>query len=310
MARMNIDLEKLGEIGQEDLDDKQTRKRLYQYLYQLSEQLKYWQYHVEEENLSAALVEKIEETVKEMVTKTTSVTDDGIRVTDKDGEESFSVSQAGDVIAGTVTTGSLTVGGQDLGTVIGNILAGRIIVSETQPEGRNVIWLEPQTQGSGTAPAVSYTRQGTGTNTYINAASNTAQLTFIRDGDEAARGTDVDYGIRIRIRSLTACYLNSVTVTLTGEDVNGDPQTITILNDTEAKYIGAGDYLSIDTTGTPAEDLTNITYGNSITAEAVLVFGGTAKARWICGETFTLECTGETASGTEEVRTCAVHYIG
>lgn len=49
---MNIDLDKIGKLTEADLEDKQTLKRLAQYVYQLTEQLKYWQYNLEAENFS------------------------------------------------------------------------------------------------------------------------------------------------------------------------------------------------------------------------------------------------------------------
>ena len=112
---MNIDLDRLGKIGQEDLKDEKTQKRIFQYLYQLCEQLKYWQYHMEEENMTEELREKIEKAADpDVKTMSTSVTDEGIEVRDKDGNVVPTIGETGDITAGSVTTltwlfGSLSV---------------------------------------------------------------------------------------------------------------------------------------------------------------------------------------------------------
>ena len=59
MADMRIDLKKLGEIGQ-NLEDKDALKKIYSYLYQLSEQLRYFQNHIEPENLTQKANEEYE----------------------------------------------------------------------------------------------------------------------------------------------------------------------------------------------------------------------------------------------------------
>ena len=50
--KLNLDFSKLNAIGEDSLDEAKQRKRIVQYLYQLTEQLRYWQYHLEEENFS------------------------------------------------------------------------------------------------------------------------------------------------------------------------------------------------------------------------------------------------------------------
>ncbi len=63
MADMRIDLKKLGEIG-EHLEDKDALRKIHSYLYQLAEQLRYFQNHIEPENLTQKANEEYELLIK------------------------------------------------------------------------------------------------------------------------------------------------------------------------------------------------------------------------------------------------------
>lgn len=54
---LNLDLNRLGQINEADIDEEKERKRIVNYLYQLTEQLRYWQYNLEEENFAPELRE-------------------------------------------------------------------------------------------------------------------------------------------------------------------------------------------------------------------------------------------------------------
>ena len=56
---LKLDLSRLGQITEEKLDEEKERKRIVQFLYQLTEQLRYWQYNLDEENLSKELQENL-----------------------------------------------------------------------------------------------------------------------------------------------------------------------------------------------------------------------------------------------------------
>lgn len=313
MAQMNIDLTRLEKIGAEDLDDAKTRKRLLQYLYQLSEQLKYWQYHVEEENLTPALQQKIAAGEREDVeTKTAAVNDDGIQVKDKDGNITAELSQNGDLVVKSVTTGSLTVGGKELGTILEALKGAQIVVSETQPSGHGIIWVEPQAQSSGTQAATTVEYRATGEGQAMG-RENTATLTFARTGNEAAVGNRCTYGIRFRARNAKGnAYLDTVTVTATGKDANNADQTVTIVSrEGIGQYVGSGDMVTVDTLGEPSGELANITHGGSISVTVTLGFSGSG-ARFVNSEVFTLKCAGVDEGGQPgpaEVRLCNVKYI-
>ncbi len=301
MAQMNIDLERLGSIGQEDLSDRKVQKRLYQYLYQLSEQLKYWQYHLEEENLAPELAEKIEEAAGD---------DDGegIEVTDQDGNPTMTVGENGDIVCNSVTTNTLTVGGQDIGTLINAIIDKRIIISETQPDETGVIWVQPGPSQSGTASTVDYTATGTGQS--MNHETDTVTMTFDRSGSEPAGGTDCTYGIYFRVYNINnSGFLDNITVTATGTDGNGDSQTVTVYSAHPGQYVGTGSVVTINTLASPSAELVNITHGSTISVSVTLGFAYTGN-RFVMREAFTLRCTGEeTEPQDHEVRACTVHYI-
>ena len=309
---MNIDLDRLGKIGQDDLKDEKTQKRIFQYLYQLCEQLKYWQYHMEEENMTEELREKIEKAADpDVKTMSTSVTDEGIEVRDKDGNVVLTIGETGDITAGSVTTGDLTVGGQGLGSVLEAFLGQKIIVSETQPDAHGVIWVQPQTAGSGTAQEVRY--KVTGAYAQITGANPPAiPFTFTREGSDAARGLTCKYGIRFRVRNegmgRAGGYLNHVKVQVTGEDANGNEQTVTILDEDRADYAGARGYFTVDTLETGSGWLDNVTYGGTATVNITMAFSDSG-TRTIPAEEYILAAEGDGGGQQAEVRDCAVKYI-
>ncbi len=307
MAQMNIDLDRLGKISQDDLTDSKTLKKIVQYLYQLSEQLKYWQYNLEEENLTPDLQRKLAKASGTSVsTASTEVTDEGIDVTDQTGRTSLVIGENGDITARSVTTQALTVGGSDLGTLMEALLGSRIIVSETQPDAAGVVWIQPA-QGSGTASRAEYTVEGNG-EACNGAAPNAVTFTFDRVGTEPAVGSTCTYGIKFRVQWLTGKgYVDLVKVEVTGTDENGNSQTVTILNVDPDEYVATYGYFTVDTLEEPSAALTNVTFGNSVSVKVTLRFsaGGT---REFAAETFRLVATGDNG-GTAEVRACTVNYI-
>lgn len=52
MANINLDWDGLNRISAESLDDRQERKKILNFLYQLTEQLRYWQNHLELDNMT------------------------------------------------------------------------------------------------------------------------------------------------------------------------------------------------------------------------------------------------------------------
>lgn len=312
MAQMNIDLDRLGKIGQEDLKDEKTQKRIFQYLYQLCEQLKYWQYHMEEENMTEELREKIEKAADpDVKTMSTSVTDEGIEVRDKDGNVVLTIGETGDITARSVTAEDLMVGGQGLGSVLEAFLGQKIIVSETQPDAHGVIWVQPQTAGSGTAVEVRY--KVTGAYAQITGANPPAiPFTFTREGSDAARGLTCRYGIRFRVMNegmgRAGGYLNHVKVQVTGEDANGNEQTVTILDEDRADYAGARGYFTVDTLETGSGWLDNVTYGSTAVVSITMAFSDSG-TRTIPAEEYILAAEGDGGGQQAEVRDCAVKYI-
>jgi len=63
MGEMKLSMERLNEIG-ENLDSADGLKKVYNFLYQLTEQLRYWQYNVEPDNLSEQAKEEYDLLVK------------------------------------------------------------------------------------------------------------------------------------------------------------------------------------------------------------------------------------------------------
>lgn len=58
MANMNLNWDALSQINSETLDDKQERKKILNFLYQLTEQLRYWQNNLELDNMTEEFQEQ------------------------------------------------------------------------------------------------------------------------------------------------------------------------------------------------------------------------------------------------------------
>lgn len=57
MAQMQLDMSRITQIAGEDLDGKKERRAILDYLYQLTEQLRYWQNNIEQENMTPAFAQ-------------------------------------------------------------------------------------------------------------------------------------------------------------------------------------------------------------------------------------------------------------
>lgn len=305
MAQMNIDLDRLGQIGQEDLTDEKTQKRLYQYLYQLSEQLKYWQYHMEEENMTEALREKIDRASDPNVkTMSTSITNDGIMIRDRDGSTVMTIGENGDLTVNSVTTSALTIGGRDLGTLLEAFLWSRIIVSETQPSARGVIWVQPQSAGSG-ASSVTYAVNG---NHEACQSEQPTAFLFRKEGSDIAAGSLCRYGVYFRIQwGSRAGYVEHVKVEVSGVNAGDTVQRVTIVDEDRTEYVGAYGYLSVNSMQSMSGQLPNLTYGTGMEVWVTLKFADDATDRTFMAETMRLLAEG--VGGGQQVRDCEVKYI-
>ena len=303
MAQMNIDLDRLGKIGQEDLKDEKTQKRIFQYLYQLSEQLKYWQYHMEEDNMTEELRAKIDKAAESNLnTLTTSITDEGIIIKDREGNVVMMIGENGDMSLKSVTADDLTVGGRSLGTVLEAFLDSKIVVSDTQPAQSGVIWVQPQGSGS---TAARYTGNGNRTRCM---SGETNLFTFTRQTNGGAAGSTCKYGIRFRVLwGQTPGFATRVRVQATGTDESSGVQTVTILDRSLDQYIGANGYLTVDTTEDMSAALANVTYGTYMTVRITVDFDDSADDREFVSETFTLTANSGGLQG--EVKDCAVKYV-
>ncbi|MBR2747178.1 MAG: hypothetical protein IKD95_02330 [Bacteroidales bacterium] len=302
MAQMNIDLDKLGRIGQEDLKDEKTLKRIFQYLYQLSEQLKYWQYHMEEENMTEELQEKIRKaSEKDVKTMSTTITDEGIMIKDREGNTVMTIGENGDMSLKSLTTQDLTVNGKSLGTVLEAFLDSKIVVSDTQPEGSGLIWIMPQSGGSTTAR---FSGNGNGQ----ACVSGTPKAFYFARDTNAAEGITCSYGVRFRIKwGEIAGFVTGVKVQVGGAAYGGQVYTVTILNQQMDEYVAPYGYLTVDTLENMASNLTNVTYGPSLTVSITVSFDDDAEDRIFAAETFTVVAKADGQSGTAQ--DCLVKYI-
>ena len=305
MAQINIDLDRLGRLGQEDLKDEKTQKRIFQYLYQLSEQLKYWQYNMEEENMTEALRAKIDKASDPNVkTMSTTVTDEGITIRDREGRTVMTIGENGDLTVNSVTTQALTIGGRDLGTVLEAFLASRIIISETQPSARGVIWIQPQNEGGGVA-SVTYAKEG---NNEACVSEQPVQFLFAKEGTDIAQGLYCRYGIYFRIQwGQGAGYVEHVKVEVSGKNMNDTIQRVTILDEDRAEYVAAYGYVYVNTMQSMSGQMPNLTYGNSMEVRVTMKFGDEATDRTFRPETMRLLAEG--AGSGQQVLDCEVKYI-
>lgn len=304
---MNIDLDKLGKLGQGDLKDEKTLKRIVQYLYQLSEQLKYWQYNMEEENLSAVLREKINQASEPFInTESTSVTNTGITIRGKDGSLVMTVGQNGGLTTKSVTTNSLTVNGQELGVLLDAYFRSRIIVSDTEPDAHGVVWVQPQSGGSALS-RVEYTMVG---NNESCQDSVRRQLTFTREGTQPAYGTQCRYGIYFRVKwGEEPGSIVHLKVDIIGRPQDQDVHwSMNLIDEDRADYVGANEYYTVDTMSSMSEPMRNITYGDEIWLYVTIKFGGyVIRYQHYAPETFRVVAEG--VGGNPDVSDCTVRYI-
>ena len=158
MASMNLDLSALIKGG----EDEKTQKRILNCLYQLTEELRYWQNHVEMDNLTAnfrqslermaddadrakktsdALLEKSKTPPAALENDHVVIGEGGISVKDDEGRVSARLTKQGAIVK------TLTVGGTDITHLMRNAaleaLAEKIAVSVDKPGGSGVVWLRP-----------------------------------------------------------------------------------------------------------------------------------------------------------------------
>ena len=391
MANMNIDLDRLGRLTESDLDDKQERKRLVQYLYQLSEQLKYWQYNLEAENFAPDLqaiwqklkalaeavtaqegaepgspaVEQMElkgADVKMLGTNSAEVVGgnsvnlqsggdmtvlaadgltlsadelvatgytllqllgmgvlkiDGasagsfIRLANAAGGAAFMVNGQGTLTANSGHFGALYVGGQDLPTILEAYRDKRLQVSDTQPDGTDIVWVQP-TIPSDRERTIWYT--GTSASgSFMNEQTNVRTVTCQRD-DTAIVALQVKYGVGFRIYNAgDRCHLARVIVELSGTEYGGGPATLTILDEsfTPTEYtINTGEYVSYNANAFRTQLTTNLTGGSTITATLTVQFYE-AGDRSFQASSFQLKIRGTEGSGYSDGSPipCDVYYI-
>ena len=153
MAKLNLDLKAL----QGDLNDRETLKRMKQALYQFSEELRYWQNHVEPDNLTSDFRTRLQQTADDaqyarqktvdiardlsepavaLENACVSVGAEGVTV--KDGQGVTAVRLTGDGAEVSV----LTVGGTPLATLIRDGVRGHVCVSDAMP-GPGCVWVLP-----------------------------------------------------------------------------------------------------------------------------------------------------------------------
>ena len=87
MAQMQLDMSRLTQITGEDLDGKKERRAILDYLYQLTEQLRYWQNNIEQENMTPAFAQDYDGMKKGMAE--IRVENDGIRLLVEETEGKF-----------------------------------------------------------------------------------------------------------------------------------------------------------------------------------------------------------------------------
>ena len=71
--------------------------------------------------------------------------------------------------------------------------------------------------------------------------------------------------------------------------------------------VGKGDMITIDTLADPSVEVTNVTYGSTVSVSVYMQFSFSGQ-RKVCEEAFLLRCFGEEPQAAE-VRTCTVKYI-
>lgn len=214
----------------------------------------------------------------------------------------FSLGAGGQVKAKKVFTDDLELTNGRLLSALSGSLANTVIVSDTQPSGHGLLWIQPSGGGGGT---IDYTLASSGGED-MTPADNTVTLTgFTGTGSVTGNCT---YGVQFRIYNYSGtCNYYKVTVTL-----SDGTNSVQVLDETVNQWVRPGDYFDVNTLNTPSSSLTNITGGNLSMTVRLQKFDSnhdpvSTGARFEVGQPFSIRAVGSSGQGTTQV--CTVNYI-
>ena len=237
-------------------------------------------------------------------------TDDAsvIRFGGTEQNPNFSLGAGGTVKATKVITDELQVNGANgaLMSAMTGSLATQMIVSDTQPSGHGIVWIQPTGGTSGTVDFIASASSGedmTGTNPTNTVAG------FARQGS-ALSGATCSYGVQFSIYNYSgACWLYRMMVQVQRGDGTGNAVTVYDRNYQalgEQVRVGVGDYFSLDTLNSPTAGLENLTDASSLKLIVTLLKSDNTSARFEVNQPFTIRCVG---TGSQALQTCNLFYI-
>ena len=208
-------------------------------------------------------------------------------------DPNFSLGLGGDIVANNAIFNSVSVTNGSLVTAPPGSVAPSIIIADTQPTGRNILWFQPSSVSS-----VSYVKNAGGFN-----PMNGVSQTLTKSGSSFLTGDSMKCGIRFHIYIYNGKTTNT-TLQVDVRPANSSAAWQTILNHNYGSY-NNGDGLWIDTTLDPVT-LSNINWTSNTQLE--VRFSGSKGGTGVVqtkGD-ITLECSN---NSTQTDQLCTVHYL-
>lgn len=234
--------------------------------------------------------------------------DSVIRFGGTEQNPNFSLGAGGTVKANKVIANELEIigGGGALFFAMNGTLANQMIVSDTQPSGHGIVWIQPNGGSSGT---VDYTLSASAGEDMSGTNPSRTLTGFARQGS-ALTGSTCAYGVQFKVYNYSGvCWLYRMTVQIQRADGTGN--TITIFDRnyqalSEAVRVGVGDYFELNTLNNPVSGLENITDATGLKLIVTLLKSDNTSARFEVNQSFTIRCIG---TGSQAVQSCNLFYI-
>jgi len=227
--------------------------------------------------------------------------DSYIRFGSSYNDPTFFVAPGGDVMAKTILADDVTLRENGLLKSLTGSLADKIIVSSTQPDAHDVIWLQPNATSDKVyaSPSSVSSSRGGSTGDYTIAVSFT-----VSNSGSAITG-NVSYGVKASIKNVgdrnsgTACTWTRTVVTITGGG-----STVTIDRNTN-QYIAKGANITFNNLNDLVSDNANLTSASSLSV--VVTFH---LSKYINYSVYSSEgrvrCKSDAGSGQQA---CNVYYL-
>lgn len=237
-----------------------------------------------------------------------------LTLTDKDGNTTVAISAGGDITAKSISADTVVIGGKTLNAIFAEMLDGRVIVSDTQPDAHGVVWIKPTTPVGPTGDTIIEEATFSGEPTISASGTNVALVISLPTKIGEVTAAQCKYHTAVRLQNLSAGRvlkrkLTGIRMTLTGTDAQDESQTVELMDIELDALLTGGDYITIDNEAvSTSPDYDNLSYGSSVTLTVSLTFSDVGTVR--TAEQTTVRAYAEVEDQTgDAVKTCEVYYL-